>query len=115
MPHVDIKYKDSVISGDQLAPTMQRVTEIVGSYFEVEPAYVSLELVPQGPHALNRKDIDLEINAAPGGHRIENADALAAALRDHLVAVLEEAGIAGEVSAYVRVFSCAPYEYGVTP
>ena len=59
MPHVDIRFKEDVISGQQLFAAADQITEIVGQYFQEPAAFVSLEVKPQTAWAKNRKAVDL--------------------------------------------------------
>jgi hypothetical protein len=114
MPHIDIKYRAGVVQASDLVPLMQQVAEIVGAAFDEDPAYVSVEIVPQNEFSLNRKDIDLELDASPdeAGMRKRNLTAVAGSLRDLLVKHAQDAGLHIEVSAFCRIFAAGTYEYG---
>ena len=51
MPHVDLKYKPNVLSGEVLFATAEKITEIIGAHFNENPAFVRLRwyLKQHGP------------------------------------------------------------------
>ena len=115
MPHIDVKYRPSTVNANTLVPLMPQVAAIVGAAFDEDPDYVSVEIVPQNDFSLNRKDIDLELDASPdeAGLRKGNLTRVAEELRDLLVKHAQDSGLHVEVSAFCRIFASGTYEYGV--
>ena len=77
---------------------------------------MSVELVPQNEYTLNRKTIDIELDASPdsSGQRASNLNAVADALLALAVEHLDARGIAGDASAFCRIFQHGTYSYGAT-
>lgn len=113
MPHVDIKYKADIVSGELLNTLSGEITEIVGRYFCENPNYVSLEVLPQTEWTLNRKDVDIEVNSNPDkdGLRSKEAKNLADELGDFLMEFLSKKNIKCEISAWVRIFTVGEYVF----
>jgi phenylpyruvate tautomerase PptA (4-oxalocrotonate tautomerase family) len=111
MPHVDIKFRPDALDFEQLQPLLTLVAATVGSAFDEDPEYVSVELIRQSGYSVNRKDIDLELDGTPTDQRIEALPRLAEALCEILDKHMKSLGMAGEVSAYCRLFGAADYSY----
>jgi hypothetical protein len=114
MPHVDIKFRRGVADPTALASLLQPVADTVGRFFDEDPDYVSVELVPQNEHSLNRKTIDIELHASPdsSGTRERNLSAVADALLALALDFMERNGVAGDASAFCRIFGRGTYSYG---
>ena len=114
MPHVDIKFQPGAVEALALAGLLQPVADAVGEFFDEDPDYVSVELVPQNEYALNRKTIDIELNASPdsAGVRERNLVAVSDALLALTVDFMERNGVTGDASAFCRIFGVGTYSYG---
>lgn len=113
MPHLDVRFKESIVDGQTLAKAMQELTVIVGKHFNEVPEYVSVEILPQTKWTLNRKDVDLELSSSPDdeGERVRSAEALAQELGNWMQEYLCQMKINCEISAWVRVFTAGYYSY----
>ncbi|WP_433795085.1 hypothetical protein [Actinoplanes sp. CA-252034] len=114
MPHLDVKYKPDVVRIEDLAELADTLTKIVGTHFNENPDFVSLEMIPQGSVVRNRKDVDLELDSAPDpeGLRARVAGALSQALSETVGEHLKSRGYENlEISGWVRIFDTAVYHY----
>ena len=111
MPHVDIKFAPTVVSGDQLVDLLDASAEAVGEAFGENPDFVSAEIVAQSPWTRNRKVLDFEVHSSPdaNGSRAAVAGPLAKSLADLGAARLKELGVEGPVSGWVLVAETGEY------
>jgi hypothetical protein len=107
MPHVDLKFKADVVSGDLLYSGADQIIQIVAKYFNLQPQQITLEVIPQSHWTKNRKDVDLELslNHDPEGKRLSVAKDLAKELTNWLKEFLIQEHIHCEISVWIQLFS----------
>ena len=108
MPHVDIKFKENVVSGELLYSTADQITQIIAKHLKLQPQYITFEVIPQSVWTKNRKDIDLEVslNHDSDGKRLSAAKDLSAELSGWLKEFLQQKNIRKcEISVWVQLYS----------
>ncbi|MBI5848511.1 MAG: hypothetical protein HZB31_11300 [Nitrospirae bacterium] len=115
MPVVDIKFKERVVAGHQLCGIAEDVARVVACHLDSLPEHVSVEIIPQTPWILNRKDIDIEVRlhlSSRSNQRPAIAE-LARALVNLAERYLAEQDITCSLSATIQVFQEGVYEHSV--
>ncbi len=99
-----------------LEPTLPDLAELVAQQFEIPADYVAVGVCRHGKFVLNRKDIEVVVDAASGDGnlRAERSGPPTVALRDYYVNWLRSADRKSSVSASVRITRVNPYQEGST-
>jgi hypothetical protein len=107
MPHVDLKFKANVVSGELLYSGADQIAQIIAKHFNLQPQQITLEVIPQSTWTKNRKDVDLEVslNHDPEGKRLLVAKYLAVELADWLKDFLIQQHVHCEISVWIQLFS----------
>ncbi len=107
MPHVYLKFKEEIISGEQLFSAFHPISEIVGRHYKLAPQFITIEAVPQSAWTIHRKDIDVEVslNRDPEGKRLLAARPLADELIEWLGTFLKNQGIDCEISVWIQMYA----------
>lgn len=113
MPHLDIKFQPKIVSGELISNATEELTKIIGKHFQENPAYVSVEVLPQTSWIRNRKPIDMELNCDPDSESLRSsvAEELAIELAQFMKTYLKDNCIECEISAWVRIFQIGKYIY----
>jgi len=113
MPHLDIKFQEKLINGNDLYKSIDDLKKIIGKHFNIIPDYISAELVPQSKWVSNRKPFDLELNCDPDneGLRLSVCENLTEEISGFFKNFLQSQSIDCEFSVWVRIYSKGVYKF----
>ena len=107
MPHVYLKFKEQIVSGETLFSAFKPISELVAQHFNLAQQFVTIEALPQTAWTIHRKDVDVEIslNCDPERRRVLVARPLADELIEWLSTFLKNQGIHCEISVWIQMYA----------
>jgi hypothetical protein len=98
-----------LVAESQLVDLLPIIVATVESEFEVPASYVSIEVPPQSPLAVNRAVVELELHARPSDLRAQVVVQLCRHLHADVQEYLADHGVSGRVGVFGRLFGAAAY------